>query len=168
MNTRTIKMKLNKEDDLYHPLDPDGILLSEEVKDYLFDRLSEKAFREQIELRIRFEGPFDQNKAETAIRKWPETELANMRRESKLNILKQIRLIAVGLVFIMASLVLKDKIPIVWDTVLATIGSFSIWEASNIWLIQNPRIRNRRIGLRWLQEHMDIVFEETGKAEDRT
>lgn len=164
MSTHIIEIKLEKEEDLYHPLDPNGRLLSDEAKAYLYDRLLEKRLGDEIELHVLSDGPVDQNKVETAVWLWADTELESMRRESKRNILKQVRLIVFGLIFITASLVLKEKIPTIWVTVLATVGSFSIWEATSIMLVQNPRIRNRRLKLRWLKEHMNIVFEGSEKV----
>ena len=31
-----------------------------------------------------------------------------------------------------------------WPEILSIIGSFAIWEASNIWIVENPKIKTRR------------------------
>lgn len=55
--------------------------------------------------------------------------------------MKQIRLILVGLLFIaLSSIAIGSLSNTIFYTVIFTVGSFSIWEASNIWLIKNKEL----------------------------
>ena len=57
---------------------------------------------------------------------------------------EQLWMFAIGVLFIAVSLILEKRIPVVWFTVLSTIGAFSIWEAASIWIVRNPALRLNR------------------------
>ncbi len=162
MSTHTIKLKVNKEEDLYHPLDPDRTVLSGEVRSYVVDRLKERHLGEDIELHILSEEQLDQDAVRNAFRVWAEAEESNIKKENTGNLLRQFLLLAVGIGFIAANLVLQDHLHVVGQTIISTIGAFSVWEASNSWLIRNPVIKSRRIMVNLLKKHIRIVFEDSG------
>ena len=64
----------------------------------------------------------------------------------------------VGFAFVMLSTILESRIPTVLFTVTSTIGAFAIWEASAIWIIENPRIQLSRQVKRKLFKDMKLEF----------
>ena len=48
----TIKFKIDEEKDLYNPFDVDGILLSEDVKNYISGQLTSRKIGDHVEISI--------------------------------------------------------------------------------------------------------------------
>ena len=162
MGTHVIKLKVKKEEDLYNPFDPDRTILCDDVRNYVIDRLKERHLREDIELHVISEEQLDQDALRNAFRIWIETEEESIKKENAGNQLRQFLLLAVGIGFIAANLVLHDHLHAVGQTIISTIGAFSIWEASNSWLIRSTWIKSRRIMMNVLKKNFRIVFVDSG------
>ena len=66
--------------------------------------------------------------------------------------MKQVRMFAIGLAFIAIWLLVKTITNVLIVEILSIIGSFAIWEASNIWIVEKPNIRLKRHRLRRLMD----------------
>lgn len=53
----TIKFKIDEEKDLYNPFDVDGILLSEDVKNYISGQLTSRKIGDHVEISIVSSNP---------------------------------------------------------------------------------------------------------------
>ncbi len=160
MSNRIIKLRLKTENDLYNPLDPDRTVLSSEVKEYLSERFQERRRGDSVELRILSEEALDQNAVRTALKNWVDAEKQAMKISNRKSLMAQTILFIFGFLLILSSILLSGKIPAIWEAVLSTIGSFSIWEASGRWMIRRPQLNAKRIILEQLSDHTTIVFED--------
>ena len=144
----TIKLQIEKESDLYNPFDPEGEMLSGDVKDYILERMHAGQRARDIEIQIISEEEIDEEKTEAAIHRWINEEERRIRKEFHSNVLQMLFMFGVGVLFILLSIVLQSKVHVVWFTVLSTIGAFSMWEAASIWIIRNPKLKRQRSAVR--------------------
>ena len=140
-----IRIKIHDEADLYEPFDPDGSLLSEDVVSYFSRRFQERAVGEAASLRIISDVPVNEERLEQ-----------NAREQRKYS-LKQLYLVLIGLAFIALWLVLARTTEGIGSEVLSIIGSFAVWEAANIWIVEKPALRLSKHRLKGLAD-MEVLF----------
>ena len=138
-----VRVSVEHEEDLYNRLDPSGTLLSDEVKSYIFDSVQQKSFREQVEITFISPQEIDRDRLEAALERWADDEMSVIRSERHRNLIKELRLLMLGVAFIALSFAVQQLVDSVVYTLLSTIGVFSIWEAANIWIVENPHLKLR-------------------------
>ena len=153
-----LKLSVDNEKELYHAFDPDETQLSDEVVSYLSDRMTERNLGEEVDLQIISPDPVDEDKFRNAVAKWVSDEQRLIRIERRKNLLQMIWRFGLGMLFIIISLMVQSKVSAVWFTVLSTIGAFSIWEAANIWIIENPKLRMRKRVMEKMSGYITIRF----------
>lgn len=162
METFEIKVRVADESELYNPFDPDKLTLNEDLLQYLVNRYSEKELGKQTALAF-VGAAIDGNHLKAALRRHVESELEKNRREKKLNYAKQLRLFLIGVAFIAADIALKQALPSIPVEILSIIGSFAVWEAANIWIVENPGLDFQKRRFRKLLEaEISIEPSESG------
>ena len=156
-NVFMIKIKIKTESDLYHPFDEDQKTLSEDVISYIERKYEEKHLGDKPVIRIICDEEIDEHAVREAFHSHVESEKESIRKEAKINTLKQLRLFAIGIAFIALWLTLSANIENILIEVLSIVGSFSIWEATNIWIVDKPELRVRKKRLEYLSG-TKIVF----------
>lgn len=73
-------------------------------------------------------------------------------REQQISSMKQVRMFLIGISFIAIWMLAAKITKNILVEVLSIIGSFAMWEASNIWIVEKPYIRLKRHRLRRLME----------------
>ena len=152
-----IRIKIHDEADLYEPFDPDGSLLSEDVVSYFSRRFQERAVGEAASLRIISDVPVNEERVRANIRSYAMGALEQNAREQRKYSLKQLYLVLIGLAFIALWLVLKRTTEGIGSEVLSIIGSFAVWEAANIWIVEKPALRLSKHRLKGLAD-MEVLF----------
>lgn len=140
----TIKLHIEKENDLYNSFNPDEDLISEDVKSYMLDQIRDKAIGDDVQLQIISPEEIDEERISRAVHNWAEKDKKVIKADFRKNVVQQIWMFGIGVVFIALSLMLESRVGVVWFTVLSTIGAFSMWEAASIWIVQNPKLRIRK------------------------
>ena len=159
MSEYVIRLKISEEKDLYHPLDADWQLWNDDVVSYVMHKYSEKHFGEKPELYIVSDQPVNDKRVRASFQKQMTAEMELLKKEKRMSNIKQLRLFLIGLVFISLWLFLSARMDGVWPEVLSIVGSFSVWEAANIWIVGKPELRMRKRRLQYLAE-TEIVFEQ--------
>ncbi len=154
----TIKLRIEEEKELYNHFDPDGTLLSEDVKTYVLSQVTEKPLPDPYTISIISPAAVDEDRVLLSFKRWIADEEKTIKEEYKRNLFQQLWMFTVGVVFITLSLFLKEKVSVVWFTVLSTIGAYSMWEAASIWIIHNPRLRRRLIMVKKLKNDTRITI----------
>ncbi len=157
-----VRVRVEHEEELYNSLDPSGTLLSDEVKSYIFDRVQQKSFREEVEFTFVSPEEIDRERLEGALCRWADEEVAIIESERRRNLVQQLRLLAVGLVFVGVSVAVQRQIDGVSYTLLSTIGVFSIWEAANIWVVENPHLKLRLRTMHRVRRRVGPLIEKEG------
>lgn len=154
-----IKLKLRDESDLYNVFDPENEILSDEVSSFLRKKFSENTFPfEKIELKIISEKSLNQERCKKNIKSYVENELNLLARQKKRSIVRQIWLLALGIIFIATWILLESITESVFATVVCIVGWFAVWEAANIWLVESPEMRIEKLKLQKMQK-AEIKFE---------
>ena len=107
---------------------------------------------------IRAYCPLDEER-ESAVRlpgSMPISAPSSSRKKAQRQ--RQINMFLIGIIFIMLWIFIGASIESVGAEVLSIIGSFAIWEAANIWIVDNPEIdleikRLKRV------EQAEIIFQ---------
>lgn len=141
---RIIKLSVPSADDLFNTLDPEASELNSDVKSYILEKMKNNDSDFQYEVHILSEDEIDETRVQESVRSWIDQELHDIKAEQRRNATQQAYLFLVGIMFIAISLALESRVSAVWFTVLSTIGSFSIWEATSIWIVENPKLRIRK------------------------
>ena len=154
-----IRLKVENEDELYNSFDPLEDRISEDVKLYIADRISRKSIGQDIELHIISEEPIDEDRFHNALQGWISEEKAGIIADRRKNTIQQLWLLSIGVVFIAISAMLESQVSVIWFTVLSTIGAFSVWEAANIWIVENPKLRLRKRMIRRIGNQVQIKID---------
>ena len=136
-----MKIKIDNEDELYNSFDKFEETLSEDFVSYINNKEEIDLLTEKEDIEIVSKNKIDENKFKKAFEKYCDEQLILIRRQEKINKTKQIWMLIVGIVFIIFSILLTDKINVIILEIISTIGSFSIWESANSWLLQSKVIK---------------------------
>ena len=157
MGKYVIKLDIEKESDLYCPYNSDHEL-SSDIGEYYLSKVKERGIKDSIVIRISSLEPLDEERVRNSIGNWLRSADNEYKREARENRIRQIAYFAVGLVFIVISLVLDNYMKTLMFTIFSTIGSLAISESALIWLEENPKIALvRKLAEKWLKS-LDIEF----------
>ena len=160
MDMFEIGIHINDEGELYNSFDESKTTLNENLLSYLQERYVEKEFGKRAVL-IFSGAKIDEDNLRAALRHHVEAELDRIKRKKKFNFLKQLRLFLIGLVFVAAGLILGNVLNSIPVEILSIIGSFAVWEAANIWIVENPTIRlQKRLNEKLLEAK--IIIKQDG------
>lgn len=153
-----IKLKIHEEADLYNPLDPDQVLLSDDVVSYILRKYEERPdVREKHTIHIFSDTSVDEERVRRNIRRYTEEEGKIMKRKQQRSRIKQMWLFGIGIAFIAFWLFIASKTENILVEVLSIIGSFAVWEAANIWIVEVPEMKLYRRRLNRLEETEIII-----------
>lgn len=162
MKTTVIPLKIETEAELYHPFDAGKETLSDEVKSYLLARMEEIPVYEQISIEIETNNPIDIEHFRTCYEQYINGEIAKMEKEIRYNNMKKIRFFVIGLIFIVLSVLLATKFNTIIIEILSIVGSFSIWELTNLILIGNRELKWNKLNLK-REQHTQITLKKEGE-----
>lgn len=152
-NIYEIRMKIREEADLYSPLDPDQEAFSDDVIAYLERKYNERAnFRDKPVIHIISEKTVNAERVNRNFKAYMRKETELLTKEQKRASLRQARLFVIGILFIAVWLVFALNTDNIFVEVLSIIGSFSVWEAADIWIVEKPGIRIRKRMIKGLSE----------------
>ncbi len=152
-----LTIRIDSEDDLHNRFDPSRSRLSDEAIDYLLSDPSAFMTPRPVRLTVISPEPINEENARSAVDSTIDFYIKGLGREKRNNTIAQIRLFIIGITFISVWLTAATFLTGVWPEVLSIIGSFAVWEASNIWIKENPQINMRRKMLTSLKD-AEIVF----------
>ena len=140
-----MKIKISNEDELYNSFDKYGETLSEDLISYINNKSEIALTNVKEDIEIISSKKIDENKYKNSFEKYCNEQLILLNRQQKVNKTKQIGMLLVGIVFIIFSILLTDKINLIILEIISTIGSFSIWESANSWLLQSKVIKFNKL-----------------------
>ena len=140
-----MKIKIDNEHELYNTFDKFEETLSEDLISYINNKEEISSIKEKENIEIISTKKIDEDKLKKAFKKYCDEQLILINRKQKINSTKQIGMLIVGILFIIFSIVLTNKINIIILEIISTIGSFSIWESANSWLLQSKAIKYNKL-----------------------
>ena len=140
-----MKIKIDNENELYNSFDKFDETLSEDLISYINNKEEIASIKEKEDIEIISLVKIDENKFKNAFYKYCNEQLILINRKQKINRTKQIWLLIIGILFIIFSITLTDRINVIILEIISTIGSFSIWESANSWLLQSKVIKFNKI-----------------------
>ena len=153
-----MKIKIDNENELYNPFDKFEETLSEDLISYINNKEEIISIKEKENIEIISTKKIDEDKFKKSFEKYCDEQLILINRQQKINRTKQIGMLIVGIIFIIFSILLTDKISIIILEIISTIGSFSIWESANSWLLQSKAIKFNKLRTMKLK-NSEIKFE---------
>lgn len=154
-----IRVKIDREEDLYCGFDETGLTLSDNVLVYITKTL--EGLRRGEKLRLCFVSALDldEGRLEEAIAQYMRSVERSVKRLKRSSWLNSLRLLAIGVIFIVLGLVFESKMGAVLAAIVSTIGSFSVWEAANVWIQEFPAIRVKERAVSFLKQS-ELVIED--------
>ena len=87
---------------------------------------------------------------------WIREEKEDLRKTNKENMSHQFWMLGIGIVFLVLSISLQSKADVIWSTILSAISSLAIWEAVNIWIVQNPKLLKIKRNIEKMEKNVKI------------
>lgn len=157
-----INLRIHDEKELYDPFDESCRTLNSDVSDYLAGQYGRKEAGDEILLKIKCDGAVNFERVRGAFQELiREQELRNANQK-RLNMVKQIWLFSIGVVFVAAGILLDSVLGSVPVELISIVGSFAVWEAANIWIVENPRTRLARRTLKKLNATKIVIEQPSG------
>ena len=153
-----MKIKIENENELYNSFDKYEETLSEDLITYMNNKEEVVPIKERETIELISSQKIDENKFKNAFEKYCNEQLTIIKRKKRINSTKQIWLLLIGILFIIFSITLTDKINVIVLEIISTIGSFSIWESANSWLLESKVIKFEMLKVLKLK-NSEIKFE---------
>lgn len=153
-----MKIKIDSEGELYNSFDKYEETLSEDLISYINNKEEVSSIKEKETIELISKEKIDEDKFKKAFEKYCNEQLMLIKRKQKINSTKQIWLLVLGIIFIIFSITLADKLNVIVLEIISTIGSFSIWESANSWLLQSKVIKFEKLKILRLKS-CEIKFE---------
>lgn len=147
-----IKIKIHEEADLYNDFDPDQVQLKDEVVSYITRKYQEKERTDQYCMHIISDVPVDEERVRSNFRKYVEEEVGIINRIQHRSTMKQVLMFIIGIAFITTWVLMSSKTGTIVLEVLSIIGSFAVWEAANVWIVEKPTMRLQQIRLKKMMD----------------
>lgn len=159
-----INLKIHDEKDLYSPYDENCLTLNDDVADYLAGQYNKKDIGDdEIIIKIKCDGPVEFERVRDAFQELIREQRIRTANQKRLNRIKQLWLFSVGFIFVAAAILLEGILDAVPVELISIVGSFAVWEATNIWIVQNPRTRLAKRTMQKLNS-TKIVIEQPNRA----
>ncbi|MCI6272851.1 MAG: hypothetical protein MR601_07905 [Erysipelotrichaceae bacterium] len=156
MEKNCIVINIENETELLNKWDSEKSF-NEDFKSYIISKTNEISNNEKINLIINSNNFIEQSLVADMFFKWINKEIRNIQNKKVNNTIKQIKLLIIGILFIVISLYIEQTNNIVLFTVISTIGAFAVWEAASIWIIENPELRKNNKILNKINKNLNII-----------
>lgn len=142
-----IEIKISEEEELYNKFDCKKETLSDEFVNYITEKMSIIPVYKQIVLEIDTKNDIDLQQFEICFENYINKEIEEIEKKIKFNNIKKIRLFIIGLIFIILSIALSNIFNTIIIELLSIIGSFAIWEMTDLMLLANRDLKLRKLNL---------------------
>lgn len=156
-----IEINVTDEAELYNGFDKEGKTLSDGVISYIKDKSALMPVTERIEIELASNAPLDREKFIAAFGRFVQNEGVLLEKEKKLNAVRQVWLMVIGVIFIGLSVSLSFLFNNIALQIISTIGSFALWEAAGSWLLRRKEINLNKRKLTRLSVD-DVIFNDGG------
>jgi len=157
MSKFIIPIQVKDEQELYSRLDPSGLSFSSELTDYLSDSIEDRRLGEGVSIELSAAYPPDMERFKTAYLMYLTKQLERNKKEMAKSRVNALRLLSIGIAFILIGIIFSAFLNEVIAAIISTIGSFSVWEASAVWIETLPKLRKRERLLQMLMK-ADIEY----------
>lgn len=140
-NQFEIVIRIQEESELYNSFDPSRRTLSSDLGEYIISCLKDSSIGDKPLLHIVSDTEIDLEQFHKALDHYSERQMTEFEKSRKSNRYHALRMCCIGVFFIVVGIVFNGSLGAVPTTVIETLGSFSIWEAADIWLQELPRLR---------------------------
>lgn len=138
-----IPIRVSNESVLYDTFDPSGKKLSEELNTYLMDMLEDRRMGESVCLELVGNRSVNIERFRHSYTQYIDELIQRNKKERLRQSANALRLLLIGIVFVMIGLIFARSMGEVTAAIVSTIGSFAIWEASAIWIEKMPLLTAR-------------------------
>ena len=146
-----IQLNISNEEQLYNSFDKFNKTLSDDVYSYINSRIEFSHITDKIEIVVNSDEKINNENFINSYNTYIDEQLNLAEKEGKLNTTKQIWLLLIGVLFIAISLMFNEKLNVIFLEIVSTIGSFSLWESANSWLIERKVIVGKKLKLKRLK-----------------
>jgi hypothetical protein len=161
---KEIYINVENESDIYSTFGGPGDLNSEFV-DYVIGKLKESEKLDPVQLIFQSREPLDEQRVRDSISMWVKNEKHELKREEHTSKLRQMWMLAIGVVFVALSIAVELIVSEFSFTILSTIGAFALWEAANLWIVETPQLRIRRLFVKHMNENYTVIFKTMNEEE---
>ena len=154
---KEIYVNVECESDLYSTFGGPGDLNGEFV-DYVISKLKDSEKLDPVQLIFQSREPLDEQRVRDSISMWVKNERHELKREEHTSKLRQMWMLIIGVVFVAISIAVELTVSEFSFTILSTIGAFALWEAANLWIVETPQLRIRRLFVKHMNENYSIIF----------
>ena len=161
---KTFEININVKDEnvLYNSFNEFNKTLSDDVYNYIKSREKLAHLTDKIQLNLISSEDINKDNFIEAFHNYIDEQLELNKKEIKFSVQNQIWMLLIGIIFIIFSIGLSQKLNEVIIKIIATIGSFSIWESANSFLVVRRRLKAKKLRLYRLK-NCEIIFKLKGE-----
>lgn len=152
MEEYLIQVLVNEEKNLYAEYDPSGLSLDRGLIDYLVDCVENRKPGEKVSFEILSDTELDMERIRKAFLRFIDKHSSRNHHEMVRSQANALRLLGIGVLFIVLGILIAGQVNSVMAAIISTTGSFSVWEASAVWVETLPSLRKKERLLRRLAE----------------
>ena len=144
IDTRIIKVKIHEESDLYAEMDPDHKMLSDDTISY-FERVylrKHRKIEEDYVINITSDVPVNEERVKENICEEFTQRIDDISHELRLLMIKAIVMLIFGAATLSLWLYVSAKTDSVFAEILSIIGWVFVWEATDIFVLQQADSRD--------------------------
>lgn len=131
----------------------------------MIGKLKESEKLDPLQLIFQSREPLDEQRVRDSISMWVKNEKHELKREDHTSKLRQMWMLAIGVVFVALSIAVELIVSEFSFTILSTIGAFALWEAANLWIVETPQLRLRRLFVKHMNENYTVIFKTMNEEE---
>lgn len=146
MATKIIKLKIQEEEDLYSPFDPDRKMISEDIASYISRNFEHTRIKEKSDyvIEIKSDSPVDEENVKSNIRDYFNDELDAVKYSLKRLSMKAACLFVFGTIALAVWFFLSATYSSVNLEILSIIGWVAIWEATSVTIMGKHDLREQQ------------------------
>ena len=152
-----LTVKVKNEEALYNNFDASGTSLSNDLTEYLYEQLGNRELGEKLRIIFNCNSQIDEDRLNKAFNNFFDSWNKSTQKQIKTERATSLYLLLVGVVFVVAGIVLESHINTVIATIISTVGSFSIWEAANIWIKVLPNLKIKSRIAKYLKDYELVI-----------
>lgn len=131
----------------------------------MIGKLKESEKLDPLQLIFQSREPLDEQRVRDSISMWVKNEKHELKREEHTSKLRKMWMLAIGVVFVALSIAVELIVSEFSFTILSTIGAFALWEAANLWIVETPQLRLRRLFVKHMNENYTVIFKTMNEEE---
>ena len=142
-----IKIKIDKEEELYNKFDKSRETLSDSFISYINDKIELSLKDQKIIFEVECDKDIDEEHLNDTFKKYINNQITLIDRKIKVNVIKECSLFILGFILLLVSIRFREILKDLTIEMISIISYFALWQAAESSLFENRELKERKIKL---------------------